>query len=97
MPFGFAGTVLLARGDTVLLHRGYGLADPSTQFPETTETLHAIGSLTKAFTAAAILRLEADGQLRTSDPLEAILPGVPEDKAKITLLQLLNHTAGVVA
>src|SRR4029079_17132071 len=60
VPFGFAGTVLMARGDTVLLHRAYGLADPTAQVPETVETLHALGSLSKAFTAAAILRLEAD-------------------------------------
>ena len=82
VPFGFAGTVLLARGDTVLLHRGYGWADPATRFPETTETLHAIGSLTKAITAAAVLRLEADGQLRIDDRLSEHLPDVPADKAE---------------
>ena len=81
VPFGFAGTVLMARGDTVLLHRAYGWADPGAQVPETLETLHAIGSLTKAFTAAAILRLEADGALRTGDRVAAHLPNVPADKA----------------
>ncbi len=96
VPYGFAGTVLMARGDTVLLHRAYGWADPDTQMPETLETLHAIGSLTKAFTAAAILRLEADGALRTGDRLSAHLPDVPADKASITLQQLLTHTAGIV-
>jgi CubicO group peptidase (beta-lactamase class C family) len=96
VPFGFAGTVLMARGDTVLLHRAYGWADPAAQVPETLETLHAIGSLTKAFTAAAILRLETDGALRTGDRLAAHLPGVPPDKASITLHQLLTHTAGIV-
>jgi len=53
VPFGFAGTVLMARGDTVLLHRAYGSADAAGQVPETLRTLHAIGSLTKAFTAAS--------------------------------------------
>ena len=96
VPFGFAGTVLMARGDTVLLHRAYGWADPSAQVPETLGTLHAIGSLTKAFTAAAILRLEADGALHTGDRLGTLLPDVPEDKAGITLQQLLTHTAGIV-
>ncbi|HEX5042397.1 MAG TPA: serine hydrolase domain-containing protein [Candidatus Polarisedimenticolaceae bacterium] len=96
VPFGFAGTVLMARGDTVLLHRAYGWADGEARTPETLETLHAIGSLTKAFTAAAVLRLEADGVLRTGDPLAAHLPDVPSDKATITLHQLLTHTAGIV-
>ena len=96
VPFGFAGTVLMGRGDTVLLHRAYGWADPHGRVPETLETLHAIGSLTKAFTAAAVLRLEADGALRTGDHLGAHLPGVPSDKAAITLHQLLTHTAGIV-
>jgi CubicO group peptidase (beta-lactamase class C family) len=95
-PFGFAGTVLVARGDEVLLHRGYGWADPVARVPETTETLHAIGSLTKQFTAAAVLRLETDGRLRVSDRLGDLLAGVPPDKAAITLHQLLTHTAGIV-
>jgi CubicO group peptidase (beta-lactamase class C family) len=96
VPFGFAGTVLMARGDTVLLHRAYGWADLADGVPETVETLHAIGSLTKAFTAAAILRLEADSALRTGDRLGTHLPGAPPDKAGITLHQLLTHTAGIV-
>ena len=96
VPFGFAGTVLMARGDTVLLHRAYGWADPGSEAPESLKTLHALGSLTKAFTAAAILRLEADGALRTDDRLASLLPGVPADKTTITLHQLLTHTAGIV-
>lgn len=93
--FGFSGQVLVAERGHVLLHRAYGLADREFQRPMTTETLFNIGSLTKQFTAAAILRLEMDGKLQTADTLGKYLPEVPPDKAEITIHQLLTHTAGL--
>ncbi|HXB55666.1 MAG TPA: serine hydrolase domain-containing protein [Vicinamibacteria bacterium] len=92
---GFSGTVLVARKGKLLLHKGYGLADRRGKLPCTTETVFDIGSITKQFTAAAILKLEMAGKLRVEDPLAKHLEGVPEDKAGVTLHHLLTHTSGL--
>ena len=96
-PFGFAGAVLVAEGDRVHLDRGYGLADRARHLPNTAETVFQVGSITKQFTAAAIMKLVADGRLQTSDTLERFFDEVPPDKRSITLHHLLTHTGGVVA
>ena len=93
--FGFSGAVLVARGGRVLLHKGYGFADKSRGLPVMTETVFDIGSITKQFTAAAVMKLESQGKLSTTDPISKHLPGVPEDKAGITIHHLLTHTAGL--
>jgi CubicO group peptidase (beta-lactamase class C family) len=92
---GFSGTVLVARKGELILHKGYGLADRRRKAPCTTETVHDIGSITKQFTAAAILKLEVDGKLSVKDRLADHLEGVPENKAGITLHHLLTHTSGL--
>ena len=94
---GFSGTVLLARRGEVVLHKGYGHADVARRRPVTTETVFDIGSLTKQFTAAAIMKLEMAGKLSTGDALARHLPDVPPDKSGITLHHLLTHTAGLPA
>jgi len=93
--FGFSGVTLVARGGEVILARGYGLADREKNIPMRATTVINTGSITKQFTAAAILRLEALGRLRTEDSIARHLPGVPEDKQGITLHHLLTHTAGL--
>ena len=92
---GFSGGVLVARGSEVILARGYGQRDRAEDLPYDVPTLVSLGSITKQFTAAAILRLEQDGRLQTSDSLRRFFPQVPADKADITLHQLLTHTAGL--
>jgi len=92
---GFAGSVVLAKDGQVLLNRGYGLADRSSGRPVTLDTGFDIGSLVKPFTAAAILQLESEGKLHTSDAIGRFFPGVPADKAAITLNQLLDHSSGL--
>ncbi len=92
---GFSGTVLVVRKGEVLLHKGYGLADRDDKIPCTTETVFDIGSITKQFTAAAILKLEMEGKLHAGDRLSEHLEDVPEDKAGITLHHLLTHTSGL--
>src|ERR671918_459118 len=62
--FGFAGSLLVAKDGQILLHKGYGLADREKGVPFTPETVFDIGSITKQFTAAAILRLESEGRLK---------------------------------
>jgi len=93
--FGFAGAVLVARDGRVILHKGYGLADRERGIPVTTATVFDIGSITKQFTAAAILKLEEQGRLSVNDPIRHCLDGVPPDKAGITIHHLLTHSAGL--
>ncbi|HET6201725.1 MAG TPA: serine hydrolase domain-containing protein [Planctomycetota bacterium] len=93
--FGFSGVGLVARGGEVLLAKGYGLADCEKGVPCTVETVFSVGSITKQFTAAAILKLEMEGKLAVEDPISKHLPGVPPDKAGITLHHLLTHSSGL--
>lgn len=92
---GFSGAVLVEREGRVLLHAGYGLADREAGRPVSADTVFHIGSLTKSFTAAAVLRLESEGRLRLDDRLDQHFAEVPADKAAITLRQLLTHSAGL--
>jgi CubicO group peptidase (beta-lactamase class C family) len=93
--FGFAGSVLVAKDGKVVLQKGYGLADREHGTPYTAGTVFDIGSITKQFTAAAILRLEMAGKLKTGDPIGKYFDGVPADKAGITLHHLLTHSSGL--
>ena len=91
---GFRGAVLIARGNEIVLEQGYGWADPGETTPIGPDTIFAIGSNTKPFTAAAILKLRDEGALHLDDPVGRYLPGVPADKQAITIHQLLTHSAG---
>lgn len=95
-PFGFAGAALLAKDGEIVLNKGYGLANRADKVPNTAQTVFSTGSISKQFTAAAIMKLEMQGKLHTSDPLPKFFPDVPADKANITLHQLLTHTAGII-
>jgi CubicO group peptidase (beta-lactamase class C family) len=92
--FGFPCQVL-ARHGRVLLNKGYGLADVDNQEPVSTRTLYNIASLSKQFTAAAILDLERRGKLTISASISKFLADVPKDKRAITIQQLLTHMAGI--
>ena len=94
VPLGFSGNVIVARRGEVLLERGYGLADREDKIPVTPETVMTVGSISKQFTAAAVLKLEMEGKLHTADPISDYLPNVPDDKRSITIHELLTHTAG---
>jgi len=91
---GPATVVLVARDGNILFSHGYGFADREKQIPATPETQFRIGSVTKQFTAAAILRLQEEGKLSINDPLAKYFPDYPGG-SKITLRQLLNHTSGL--
>lgn len=95
VPFGFSGSVLVAVDGDPVLSRGYGMADAEAGISVTPETVFDIGSLTKQFTAAALLKLEDEGRLRVTDPISRWLPDVPADKAGVTLHDLLTHSAGL--
>jgi CubicO group peptidase (beta-lactamase class C family) len=93
--FGFSGSVLVARQGQILLDAGYGYADEERGEPYLATTQFDIASVSKQFTAAAILELEREGRLRVEDALARFFPAAPPDKAVITLHQLLTHTAGL--
>jgi CubicO group peptidase (beta-lactamase class C family) len=91
----FKGNVLVWSQGAVVLRKGYGLADRENNVAYDADTVFSIGSITKQFTAAAILKLEMQGKLRVEDTIAKHLTGVPDDKKGITLHQLLTHTSGL--
>src|SRR5262249_39671283 len=91
----WAGVVLVGKGERPLLLKGYGLANREERTPARPGTAYCIGSITKPFTATAILRLERAGKLKVEDPITRFFDDVPEDKRVITLHHLLTHTAGL--
>jgi len=66
--FGFSGALLVAKDDAIVLAQGYGLADREKNLPVSANTVFSIGSITKQFTAAAILKLEMQGKLKSTTP-----------------------------
>lgn len=93
-PNGPGVAVLVARGDRVLYRAAHGLASAELGVALAPAQVFRLGSITKTFTAAAVLQLAAVGQLRLEDPLNRFLPAYPGGAA-ITLRQLLSHTAGI--
>ncbi len=93
--FDFHGSVLVARKGEILLHNAYGIADVKTGRRNTTNTLFSTGSVTKQFTATGIMRLVSEGKLSTDDSITEFFKGVPKDKEKITVHQLLSHSSGL--
>ncbi len=91
----FMGSVLVMQDGKILLDKGYGMADVANGRPDTPDTAYHIGSITKQFTAAAILLLQDRGQLKVSDPVRAYLPDAPASWDRITLFDLLTHTSGL--
>jgi len=95
IPNGFAGAVLVAKKGEILLSKGYGYANVSDKTPNTSNTVFDIGSNTKQITATAILKLVELQKLKLTDPLKAFFKDIPNDKANITIHQLLSHTSGL--
>lgn len=91
----FMGSVLVARGDQILLSKGYGSANLEWQIPNTPSTKFRLGSVTKQFTAASILLLEERGKLKVEDPVKKYIPDAPAAWDKITIFHVLTHTAGI--
>jgi CubicO group peptidase (beta-lactamase class C family) len=91
----FMGSVLVARGETVLFSKAYGSANLEWNIPNTTTTKFRIGSMTKQFTAAAVLLLEERGKLNVDDPVNRYYSDAPDAWDKITLYHLLTHTSGI--
>ena len=91
----FSGSVLITQRGTRLLEGGYGEADRKRLLPNTPRTEFQIASVSKQFTAAAILLLQERGALSVQDRVCAWLPGCPEIWEPITVHHLLTHTSGI--
>jgi CubicO group peptidase (beta-lactamase class C family) len=90
----FTGAVLVSEGDQVLYDKAYGQANWSLNVPNSTRTRFHIASISKPFTAAAILLLAQRGRLGLDDPVSKYVPDYPRGK-EITLRHLLTHTSGI--
>lgn len=90
-----SGSILIARGDRVLVSKGFGPANREYNMPCTPHTRYRLASVSKQFIAAAIMILQEEGKLSVRDPLSKYLPDFPNGE-KITLHHLLNHTSGVI-
>jgi CubicO group peptidase (beta-lactamase class C family) len=90
----FSGGLLIVKDGLKILSKGYGWADKDGKIPFTPNTLASIGSITKAFTAAAIMKLVEQNKLSVADRLKKFFPTMPADKSNITIHQLLTHSSG---
>jgi CubicO group peptidase (beta-lactamase class C family) len=90
-----SGVVLVANNGHTMYEKAFGYANREWMIANNPQSKFEIGSLTKQFTAAAILHLVEQGKLRLDDKLSAFYPGYPKGDI-ITLHMLLNHTSGIV-
>jgi len=88
-------SVAVVKGRDTILMKGYGYADLENEVRATARTVHRIGSITKQFTAAAVMRLVDEGKLSLDDTVGKLLPGTPQAWRGIALRRLLNHTSGI--
>ena len=78
-----------------VVRAAYGTADLEHDIPITLDTIFEVGSVSKQFTAAAVLLLARDGKLSLDDKVRNYIPEMPDVAAEITIRQMLNHTAGL--
>jgi len=91
----FGGIIFVAQKGKVLISQSYGLADRELDVPNTPQTKYAIGSISKSFTAMAIMILQEHGQLTVQDPICKYIADCPATWKPITLHHLLTHTSGI--
>ena len=87
--------VAIVKGTDTLLLKGYGKADVEWNVPMPSDAMFEIGSITKQFTAAAILQLRDEGKLSLDDDLSKYFPHFPTHGNRIPLRRLLDHTSGI--
>ena len=82
-------------GGKSVLERAYGVADLEHDVKNTANTIFEAGSVSKQFTAAAVLLLARDGKLSLDDPVRKYIPELPDYGAPLTIRHMLNHTSGL--
>lgn len=90
-------SVVVVRDGRVLLEKSYGLADVDAGVRATPRTDYRLASLTKEFTATAVMLLADAGKLSFDDPVTRWLPGLPASAQGVTIRHLLTHTSGIWA
>ena len=91
---GFSGAILVIKEGELIINKGYGLANKDSKTLNNPNTIFDIGSNTKQFTSTAILKLVEQNKVTVTDSLNKFFKELPIDKQKITIHQLLTHTAG---
>ncbi len=89
-------SVLLARGNRIIFHKGYGFADLGLEAPTKDETVYHVVGPTMPLTGVAILQQVERGKLSVEDDISKFIPEFPEQGHHVTVRQLLNHTSGIV-
>jgi CubicO group peptidase (beta-lactamase class C family) len=89
-----ATVVLVSQNGKIVFQKAYGLADVSKNTPATVTTKFRIGSITKQFTASAILKLQEEGKISVDDKLSKFFPDFPRGN-EVTIHHLLTHTSGI--
>jgi CubicO group peptidase (beta-lactamase class C family) len=89
-------SVLVARGDRILLHKGYGFADLALEAPVKDETVYHIVGPMLPFTGIAVMQQVERGKLSLDDDISKFIPEFPLQGHHVTVRQLLNHTSGIV-
>ncbi|HRH51358.1 MAG TPA: serine hydrolase [Panacibacter sp.] len=90
----FNGSALVAKNGTILLNKGYGYRNAADKLMNNEESIFQLGSITKQFTAAVILKLQEEKKLKVTDKLSKFFPDYPKGDS-ITIKQLLTHTSGI--
>jgi D-alanyl-D-alanine carboxypeptidase len=89
-------SVLVARGDKILLRKGYGFADLGLDAPTKDETVYHVVGPMLPFTGIAVMQLMERGKLSIDDDISKYVPEFPLQGHHVTIRQLLNHTSGIV-
>jgi D-alanyl-D-alanine carboxypeptidase len=90
-----AVSIAVVKDGRTVVARGYGLADVEKSIPATEKTTYQLASITKQFTAAAVLMLVEDGKVSLDAKVTGILPGLPAAWSPVTVRHLLTHTSGI--
>ena len=88
-------SVVVIRDGKVIVRRAYGMADLERRVPAAPETDYRLASVSKQFTAMAVMLLARDGKLRYDQPVRDFLPELPAATRAVTVRHLLNHTSGL--
>ena len=89
-------SVVVIQDGQVIIRRAYGMADLEGRIAATPETDYRLASVSKQFTAMAVMLLAQDGKLRYDQPVRDFLPELPPATRAVTVRHLLNHTSGLV-
>jgi CubicO group peptidase (beta-lactamase class C family) len=94
---GFMGSVLVVKDGKTVLRTGIGMANLELAVPNAPQMKFRLGSISKQFTAVAIMQLEQNGKLKVEDTIDKHIPDSPEPWKKVTIHHLLSHTSGIAS